>query len=248
MEPATACKPPPALYLVRARSRATRVADLHAAAWPGGPPDTPPRRSPVTVPFLWEEAPGKPKAPPPGPDLPVDDGERDQGIRGVRAVPLKLPPRLQHAAAAAGGASLQSSSSSPRNVLYGCAGGGGRPHGRRIRSGAAAAFRRTPSAGVGLFSRTRSKPTSAAGPDAPWSSPAASSSSASSSSSSSSMSAATCPAADGSDHYSEDEDSNAAGSVRITRFRRNRSLPSMSTAHLWASIRWSVKQITTPWS
>uniref|UniRef100_A0A0A9A4H3 Uncharacterized protein n=1 Tax=Arundo donax TaxID=35708 RepID=A0A0A9A4H3_ARUDO len=42
-------------------------------------------------------------------------------------------------------------------------------------------------------------------------------------------------------------DEGGKGSVRITRFRRNKSLPSMTTSHLWASIRKSVKQIA-PWS
>jgi len=293
---ATAKKLPP-LFLVRARSRASRVADLgdtsDAAAWP---PDTPPRRSPVTVPFLWEEAPGKPKAPPQqqsddggtGTGAPAaaaaaantttpatGAGDRDNGGREeeeARPAPLKLPPRLQRVASAK---QQRDGSPSPRTVLpsphyYGCAGGGRRPP-RRTGSGFAA-FRRTPSAGAGLFSRSKTTApaagtkrnkggggghdhlSAAATPDAQWGSPAASS--ASSSSSSSSLSASCFGddpgpghrrPADGREDGSSEEDECAAGSVRITRFRRNRSLPAMTTSHLWASIRKSFKQIT-PWS
>ena len=43
------------------------------------------------------------------------------------------------------------------------------------------------------------------------------------------------------------EECGAKSTVRITRFKRNKSLPSVNTSHLWASIRRSVKQIT-PWS
>jgi hypothetical protein len=274
--PATPCRkpaplpPPPALLAVRARSR-SRVADLgFGAAFPGGPPDTPPRRSPVTVPFLWEEAPGKPKAPPPptaaapaatnaGP-VPEggggggDDEQHDDQARPV-PVPLKLPPRLQQVASFA--AADTPLLPSPKAVLqgpyyYGCAGDGSRrPPPRWFRSGGA--FRRTPSAGVGLFSRTWSKPApapapasgksrhgddherDAAGPDAPWCSPA---------SSSSSSSVSTCfggdehgrgkPCADGREVSSEEDGgSPPRGSVRITRLRRNRSLPSVTTSNLW---------------
>ena len=231
--PATAAKkppPPPALFLVRARSRASRVADLGVAAWPSGPPDTPPRRSPVTVPFLWEEAPGKPKAPPQqpsdggigtgapdapaGPVVPSDvaaaadaaantttttpatgAGDRDNGgdrEEEARPAPLKLPPRLQRVASAK---QQRDGSPSPRTVLpsphyYGCAGGGRRPP--TPRRTAASGFAATPSAGVSLFSRSKiAAPAagtkrhkgvcdgrdhlSAAAPDAPWGSPAASS-------------------------------------------------------------------------
>ncbi|RLM93005.1 translation initiation factor IF-2-like [Panicum miliaceum] len=285
---------PPAQSLGRARSRASRVADLGdtgVAAWPSGPPDTPPRRSPVTVPFLWEEAPGKPKASPQpsdggtgapaapaGPVVPSDvgaatstttttpatgAGDRDNGggdAKAPRPAPLKLPPRLQRVASA----KQRDGSLSPRTVLhgphyYGCTGGGRRPP-RRTASGFAA-FRRTPSAGVGLFSRSKTTSSAAAAgtkrnkgggggghdhlstaaPDAPWGSPAASSASSSSSSSLS----ASCfgddhghgghrRAADGREDGSSEEDECAGGSVRITRFRRNRSLPTMTTSHLWS--------------
>ncbi|KAG2598329.1 translation initiation factor IF-2-like [Panicum virgatum] len=296
--PATAAKkppPPPALFLVRARSRASRVADLGVAAWPSGPPDTPPRRSPVTVPFLWEEAPGKPKAPPQqqsddggtGTGAPAaaaaaaantttpatGAGDRDNGGREeeeARPAPLKLPPRLQRVASAK---QQRDGSPSPRTVLpsphyYGCAGGGRRPP-RRTGSGFAS-FRRTPSAGAGLFSRSKTTApaagtkrnkgggggghdhlSAAATPDAPWGSPAASSASSSSSLSASCFGDDPGPGhrrpADGREDGSSEEDECAAGSVRITRFRRNRSLPAMTTSHLWASIRKSFKQIT-PWS
>ncbi|RCV25820.1 hypothetical protein SETIT_5G196200v2 [Setaria italica] len=286
---------PPALFLVRARSRPTgRVADLGgAAAWASGPPDTPPRRSPVTVPFLWEEAPGKPKAPPQqgqgdggngapaAPAVPVGaatdtttttarpTGAGDHASSGgaaeevARPVPLKLPPRLQRVASA----KQQSDGSlSPKAVLhgpyyYGFNGGGGKRPPRRTSSGFAA-FRRNPSAGVGLFSWSKSKGggrhghLSAAAPDAPWCSPAASS--VLSTSSSSSSVSTSCLGddhghggerrpADGREDGSSEEDECARASVRITRLRRNRSFPSMTKSHLWASIRKSVKQIT-PWS
>ncbi|WVZ70082.1 hypothetical protein U9M48_018780 [Paspalum notatum var. saurae] len=279
MEPApTACKKPatalprplplpPALLLVRARSRASRAADQHdaaAARWPA-PPDTPPRRSPVTVPFLWEEAPGKPKAAAPGPVLTAKQGgggEEDKAQ--AEEAPLRLPPRLQRVApspADASATSLPSPTSVLQGPYYGCAGGGGEK-----KRPAVAAFRRTPSAGAALFSRARSKLAAAGGgknrggghgrglePDAaPWGSPAASSSSAASSLS------ASCFGDDhghrrpgeGHDEECSEEDDGAAatGYVRITRFRRNRSLPTIvTTSHLWASIRRSVKQMT-PWS
>lgn len=271
--------PPPALFAARARSR---VADLGAgAAFPAPPPDTPPRRSPITVPFLWEEAPGKPKAPPPtaaapaatnaGPVPEGGGGGDEQHDDQARPVPLKVPPRLQQVASFA--AADTPLLPSPNTVLqgpyyYGCAGDGSRrPPPRWFRSGAA--FRRTSSAaGVGLFSRTWSKPApapapasgknrrgddherDAAGPDAPWCSPASSSSSVSS--------VSTCfggdehgrgkPGADGREVSSEEDGgSPPRGSVRITRLKRNRSLPSVTTSNLWASIRRSFEQIT-PWS
>jgi hypothetical protein len=265
--PATPCRklaplpPPPALLAVRARSR-SRVADLGfgAASFPG-PPDTPPRRSPVTVPFLWEEAPGKPKAPPPPTAVApaatnTSGGGDEQHDDQARPVPLKLPPRLQQVASASLDTPLLPS---PKAVLqgpyyYGCAGDGSRrPPPRWFRSGGA--FRRTPSAaGVGLFSRTWSKPApasgknrrgddherDAAGPDAPWCSPA-------SSSSSSVSSVSTCfggdehgrgkPCADGREVSSEEDGGGGGspprGSVRITRLKRNRSLPSVTTSNLW---------------
>jgi hypothetical protein len=243
--------PPPALFAARARSR---VADLGAgAAFPAPPPDTPPRRSPITVPFLWEEAPGKPKALPAaatpaaanaGSFTEVAGRRQDRGHADLpRPLPLKLPPRLQQAASSFAAADTPLS---PKTVLQ-----GGRRRPRWARRGASA-FRRTPSAGGGLFSRNWSKPTAAAsnkngdgdherdaaGPDAPWCSPA---------SSSSSSSASTCFGVDGHGHggrarpadgrevCSEEDDGSPRGSVRITRFRRNRSLPSMTTSNLWVT-------------
>ncbi|CAO2190630.1 unnamed protein product [Urochloa humidicola] len=287
---------PPALLLVRARSRASRVADLDdgataAAAWTSsGPPDTPLRRSPVTVPFLWEEAPGKPKA---GSAAELSDTAAATtaaaaadvtttpaaaaGDHGAAAgeeevppapapAPLKLPPRLQHVASARQQRQRERSVSPKATALHGpyfyyysCAGcgGGKRPPPPRTASGFAA-FRRAPSFGAaGLFSRsTKSKGGGAAAPvDAPWCSPAASS--ASSTSSPSSLSASCFGddqghgghrrPVDGREDGSSEEDECARATVRITRFRRNRSVPSMTTSHLWASIRKSVKQIT-PWS
>ncbi|CAL4956240.1 unnamed protein product [Urochloa decumbens] len=300
-------QPPPALFLVRARSRASRVADLDdgaaAAAWSSsGPPDTPPRRSPVTVPFLWEEAPGKPKggtgATVPAAaatttpaaaagdqvsaakDAPLKLPPRLQRVATPSAAagdhaasdaeaalpaPLKLPPRLQRVASARqqrqrdGSLSPKATLHGPYHYYYSCA-GGKRPPARRTASGLAA-FRRAPSFGASFFSRSGKSRVvggghlsgAAAPADAPWCSPAASS--ASSMSSSSSSLSASCfgddhgqgghrRPVDGREDGSSEEDECA---VRITRFRRNRSFPSMTKSHLWASIRKSVKQIT-PWS
>ncbi|XP_066314405.1 uncharacterized protein [Miscanthus floridulus] len=104
--------PPPALFAVRARSG--RLADLGGAVGAAfsGPPDTPPRPSLVTVPFLWEEAPGMPKASPTacaaattpaatdaGPVLEGETGDHQDSSghadQAARPLPLKLPPRLQ---------------------------------------------------------------------------------------------------------------------------------------------------------
>ncbi|XP_062213069.1 uncharacterized protein LOC133913808 isoform X2 [Phragmites australis] len=262
----------PALFLVRARSRASRVVDMDddAAVWW---PATPPLRPPVAVPFLWEVVPGKPKpqthtahgAPPAAAERHVHEdggaaatggGDHD-GDAEARPVPLKLPPRLQVTTTAA------DNSLSPKTVLqgpYGCTGGAKRPPRTLKRSGSVATFRRS-----GFFSRRKATAAmwtnrkgghenDAAAPDASCCSPAASS--ASSPSSSSSVS---CfgddhghggherPADGRVESVDSEEDVGAKASVRITRFRRNRSLPSMTTSHLWASIRKSVRQIT-PWS
>ncbi|KAJ1283902.1 hypothetical protein BS78_03G162900 [Paspalum vaginatum] len=266
MEPAATLPLPPALLLVRARSRASRVADLGDAA-AACPPDTPPRLSPVTVPFLWEEAPGKPKAAAPGPALPAEGGgkgDHDKGRAEARpAPPLRLPPRLQRVAPPPDASSRLSPTAVLQGPYYGCAGGGDK---RPMRDGnRAAVFRRTPSAGAALFSRARSKLAAAAAPGsgkskgggfepdaAPWGSPAGSSSSSSSSSYFGDDHGHRRPGEAQHKECSEKEDDSdsaaARGSVRITRFRRNRSLPSIvNTSHLWASLRRSVKHIT-PWS
>ncbi|KAL6597820.1 hypothetical protein ACP70R_046625 [Stipagrostis hirtigluma subsp. patula] len=253
---------PPALRLARARLRATtKVAGLDDD---DAAPATPPLRPPVTVPFLWEEAPGKPKprggtaaaiVTPTAAASPVahaggsgatDDGvDQDEGDDAeARAVPpLKLPPRLQVQATSAA-----ENPASPRTVLhgpYGCAGGARRA---LRRTGSVAAFRRTPSAGGGLFSWRKASAVALGSSrgghdsldagalplDASCCSPAASSASSSSSLS--------CFADDrGHGHGAvycrpaedSEEDDGAKGSVRITRFTRNKSLPSMTTAHVW---------------
>lgn len=268
---------PPALRHVREPSRATMVADLDLD---DDAPATPPLRPPVAVPFLWEEAPGKPKpqsdpgnsvtpaAPAdaashvladgdaPATDAASDGGDHDGGSAGACPVPLKLPPRLQVTSTA------EHPLLSPKTVLhgpYGCAGGARRPPRALKRSGSVATFGRTPSAGVGFFSWRK---VSAASPgigskkgghdhDACSCSTAASSPASSSSSSSVSCFSddhghgAQRRPADGRED-SEDEEG-AKGSVKITRFRRNRSLTNMTTSRLWVSICKSVKQIT-PWS
>ncbi|XP_066308991.1 uncharacterized protein [Miscanthus floridulus] len=288
--------PPPALFAVRARSG--RLADLGAggAAF-SGPPDTTPRPSLVTVPFLWEETPGMPKASPtacaaattpaaanadPVPEGETGDHQDSSGHADeARPLPLKLPPRLQQVPASFAAADIRQGSghadqarplplklpprlqqvpasfttadtplSSPKTVFQGpyyAGAGGGRRTPRWARSGGAA-LRRTTSAGVALFSRTWSKRRAAAGSnkhrcgyherdaagtDAPWCSPG---------SSDSSSSVSTCFGGDdhrrgrpndGREVSSEEDDGSPRGSVRITRFRRNRSLPSVTTSNLW---------------
>ncbi|KAG8045025.1 hypothetical protein GUJ93_ZPchr0008g13608 [Zizania palustris] len=274
-------KAPPALCLARAcsRSRTSKVLDLAAAS---GAPPAPPLRSRVGVPFLWEEAPGKPKVvrppqdmadsastpPPPAPSATsmtvVSDGgaagrgdgggDRGDGARVCPVPPLKLPPRLQAAAAAAAAAEW---SLSPETVLHGPYGGGKKLPRQLRRWESTASFRRKPGAGVSLWrkataaarGKNHGRDHDAAALDASCRSP-----SSSSSSSSSLMSFL------GDDHVRgahrgqaddhEDTDDGEEGTkntVRITRFRRNSSLPSITTSHLWANIRRSVKQIT-PWS
>lgn len=255
---------PPVLHLIRARSRTSKVLDLDSAS--SGPP-TPPFRPPVTVPFLWEVAPGKPKlqetearAPPSaaadtasqpllagGGGAATAGSDHDDGAR-ARPVQLKLPPRLQAAATA-------EYSLSPKTVLQGPYGGGKK---LMMRSGSTASCLRKPGLGGALFSWR--KATAAAGlkkeghdhhDPAPWDasccSPAASS--ASSSSSYFGDDHGHRRQADGREvpEDGEEVEDGAKRSVRIRRFRRNSSLPSMTTSDLWASIRKSVKRIT-PWS
>ena len=167
----------------------------------------------------------------------------------ARLAPLKLPPRLQAAPRA------ECSSSSPKTVLQGpYVGGGGRgerPPRPVRRSGSTVSCRRKLGAGGGAFSWSKARAASAGDKkdnghdhDTSCCSPAPSSSASSSASSaSSSMSYFFDVHSRGSGHWQqgdgrdeqEDGDSGAMGSVRITRFRRNRSLPSISTSHLWVS-------------
>ncbi|KAG8051662.1 hypothetical protein GUJ93_ZPchr0001g29601 [Zizania palustris] len=250
-------KAPAALCVARS-SQTGEVRDLDATS------GAPPLRPRVGVPFLWEEAPGKPKvvrgsqdvdgsggAPPSaGPAAAAriaasdvcaaahagaGDGGGDRGDGGDRAcpvAPLKLPPRLQAAAAAA----TAECSLSPETVLHG-------PY---------ASCRKKPGAGVTLTlwkkataaarGKNHGRAHDAAALDASCRSP-------SSSSSSSSPSLMSYP---GDDHVREahrrqtddHEEEDGKNTVRITRFRRNSSLPTLSTSHLWASIRRSVMKIT----
>ncbi|XP_051204784.1 uncharacterized protein [Lolium perenne] len=265
------------LYHVRARQRTSKVLGLDSPSCPS----TQPLRSRITVPFLWEDAPGKPKlreaaasallfpSAAAASPLPADGGATAtagcdrEGVVVVRPAPLKLPPRLQ--AAPRG----EQSFSSPKTVLQGPYVGGGRgdkPPRSVRRSGSTVSCRMMPGTGGAAFSWRKVTPASAGvkkdghhDHDASCSSPAASSSTSSSaSSSSSSMSYFFDVHSRGSGHWqqadgrevSEDGDVGddcAKGSVRITRFRRNKSLPNVSTSHLWASIRKGVKQIS-PWS
>ncbi|KAK3164537.1 hypothetical protein QOZ80_1AG0020650 [Eleusine coracana subsp. coracana] len=231
---------PAALPLVRVRSRATRVDDGAS---------TPSLGTPVTVPFHWEDAPGRPKphrssilATARGTDAAGTDGKGDAN---PRLKPLKLPPRLQVPSSTA----ADHHSLSPKTVLqgpYGCTGGSAR---RRVAS-----FQRTPSAGSRLFFSRRKTANKKGGHDhdASYASPSPTSASSSSSTSSSAFffgdesGPRRLPGDGRADPMEEDE--GATGSViRITRFTRNRSLPSMTSSHLWASIRKSVKQIA-PWN
>lgn len=262
----------PTLYHLRARSLTSKVFDVDSSP---ACPSPPPFRSHATVPFLWEDAPGKPKLgatrpsallfPPAAAASPVvlADGGGTARVAadhedGAHARPvllkLKLPPRLQAA---------EHSLSSPKTVLQGpYLGGGNKPPRPLRRTGSAASCRRV---GGGLFVWRKGTATATASagskegghcqlyavaPDASCCSPAASSAS---SSSSSSMSYFfddhSRRQADGREDSEDGEvgDDGAKGSVRITRFRRNRSLPTMSRSHLWANIRKGVKQIS-PWS
>ncbi|KAK3161012.1 hypothetical protein QOZ80_1BG0070500 [Eleusine coracana subsp. coracana] len=235
---------PAALPLVRVRSRATRVDDGAS---------TPSLGTPVTVPFHWEDAPGRPKpqrasilATARGTDAAGTEAKGDANPRHL--MPLKLPPRLQIPSSTA----AHHHSLSPKTVLqgpYGCTGGSAR---RRVAS-----FQRTPSAGSRLFFSRRKAADNKGGRDHEASYASLSPSSASSSSSTSSSafffgddSRGHGPRRRPGDGRADptEEDDGASGSViRITRFTRNRSLPSITSSHLWASIRKSVKHIA-PWS
>jgi hypothetical protein len=213
-----------ALPLIRMRSRAAATTRDSAAA---GAASTPSLGTPVTVPFLWEDAPGRPKHLPPPTDsangTPVaastDGGEGDNAR--PRLMPLKLPPRLQVPA---------DHSLSPKTVLqapYGCTGGSARrPPRMALRR--VASLRWTPSAGGGFFSRRKTD-----SPDRDARAPGDASCTPSPSSSSSSSSVFFTDDSRRRPADPEEADGAKEGSVRITRFRRNRSLPSMTTSHLW---------------
>ncbi|CAM0881379.1 unnamed protein product [Alopecurus aequalis] len=250
----------PALNHVRARPRTSKVLGLD----PPSCPSTPPLRSRITVPFLWEDAPGKPKlreaaantlffhSAAAASPLPDDGGatvraggDREYGAV-ARPAPLKLPPRLQAAARP------EYSFSSPKTVLQGpyVRGGGEKPPRPVRRSGSMTSCRLMLGAGGGAFSWRKATAPSACDKkdghdhDTSCCSPAASSSASPSSSSSSSMSYFFNVHSRGSGHWQQADgrddskngdvgDDDAKGSVRITRFRRNRSLPNISTSHLW---------------
>ncbi|KAL6884621.1 hypothetical protein ACP4OV_010557 [Aristida adscensionis] len=237
---------PPVLRLVvPARSRpTTKVADRDGDAAAA----TPPRRPPVTVPFLWEDAPGKPK--PHGDTAAAgagflvhaagtrttDDGvhqeEGDNAEAEPRPVPLKLPPRLLRVMSYAAEHPV-----STKAVLHGPYAGATRPPRALRRAGTVASFQKAPKAGGRLFSWGKASAVRLGGGhdhlDASCSSPAASSASSSSSSSVSCFGdergrrASRRPAED------SEEDEGAMVSVRITRFARTRSLPSMTKSHFW---------------
>ena len=267
-ERATTTVKAPVLYHVRARQRTTSKV-LGLVDTPSCP-STPPLRSRVTVPFLWEDAPGKPKLREATPmanalflpsaatasPLPADGGATTARAGGdivggtvARLAPLKLPPRLQ--AAPREERSLSSPSSVLRGPYVGGGGRGDKPPRPLRRIGSTVSCRRKLGAGGGAFSWSKARAASAGDKkdnghdhDTSCCSPAPSSSASSSASSaSSSMSYFFDVHSRGSGHWQqgdgrdvqEDGDSSAMGSVRITRFRRNRSLPNISTSHLWVS-------------
>ncbi|KAL6607924.1 hypothetical protein ACP70R_040987 [Stipagrostis hirtigluma subsp. patula] len=267
----TATRSEPSPNLIRVRSPADWVVELDLdAASPE--PGTPTFLRPVAVPFLWEEAPGKPRrgdaavsARPVAAASPALAGRSVTAAgRGVTATaggeararprPLKLPPRLQATSAAEYTLSLNTVLQSPD----GC-GGGKRPPTPLRRSGSATSFRRTPSAGGRLFAW--SQPAAVAPGikegghdhhDAFGCSPAATSPASSSSSSSFSCfgddyghgAYRRPPAGDGGED--SEYEKGAKRLVRMPGLRRNKSVPSMNTSHIWASIRRGVKRIT-PW-
>ncbi|KAL6884623.1 hypothetical protein ACP4OV_010559 [Aristida adscensionis] len=179
-----------------------------------------------------------------------------------RPVPLRLPPRLQ--ATSTGEHPVSLSTVLQAHGPYGCGAGGKRrpatPTPLR-RTGSATSFRRAPSAGGGLFSRR-----------IPWAvAPGikkgahdhvalSCSTAASSPASSSSSLPVSCfgddyghchggrPAGDGSEDSSDEKGANAIAKrlVRMPGLRRHKTVPNMTTSHIWASVRRGAKRIT-PW-
>lgn len=238
--------PAPALFLVRTRPRNTtatsKVMGVDCSPSPRRP-STPPLRSRVTVPFLWEDAPGKPKLRRPAPQLvfPSAAAASPALVRdheGGAAVPLKLPPRLQTAAE-------YSVVSSPSTVLHGPYLGGKTkpPRPRPLRRSESAASRLLSWRKAAAASKSKKGGHDHDAPDASCCSPPGSSASSSSSSSMSyffddqSRRSHWRQQADAREESEDgEEDGGAAqGSVRITRFRRNSSLPNITTSRLWVS-------------
>ncbi|KAL5227525.1 hypothetical protein ABZP36_015790 [Zizania latifolia] len=237
-------KAPAALCVASARSRSRsqtgKVLDLDATS------GAPPLRPRVGVPFLWEEAPGKPKvvrgaqdvagsggAPPSaGPAATArtvasdvceagagdGGGDRGDGARACPVAPLKLPPRLQAAAAAAATAEW---SLSPETVLHG-------PYAScRKKSGAGLTLTLWKKATAAARGKNHGRAHDAAALDASCRSPSSSSSSSSYLGDDHVRGAHRRQA----DDHEDTEDGKST--VRITRFRRNSSLPALSTSRLW---------------
>ncbi|URD95647.1 hypothetical protein MUK42_32119 [Musa troglodytarum] len=190
---------------------------------------TPPPGLPVSIPFLWEEAPGKPRKQP------------TLGAGAIRS--LDLPPRLVAAAEIKFDKTLspitvldgpdRSSQAMPLGSCYSFSFGEGRTvvnMGGRKKEGVAWFWRRGSARKVtregdswemGLEGLTKKGVACSSVP-----------SSSSSSFYSSSKLGGDCEA-----EVVEE------GKVRITRLRRNRSIASASTSHLWGSIYGSLKKV-----
>ncbi|XP_064958116.1 uncharacterized protein At4g00950-like [Musa acuminata AAA Group] len=190
---------------------------------------TPPPGLPVSVPFLWEESPGKPRKQP------------TLGAGAIRS--LDLPPRL----VAAAEIKFDKTTLSPTTVLdgperssramplgscYSCSFGEGRTvvnMGGRKKEGVAWFWKRGSARKV-----TREGNSCEMSLEGLTEKGIACSSMPSSSSSFSSS----CKL--GGDYENEVVEE---GKVRITRLRRNRSIASTSTSHLWGSIYGSLKKV-----
>uniref|UniRef100_A0A0D9V1X7 Uncharacterized protein n=1 Tax=Leersia perrieri TaxID=77586 RepID=A0A0D9V1X7_9ORYZ len=254
-----------------ASSGSGKALRLQARAWPrtskvlGMDLDAPSpfRSSSIGVPFLWEDAPGRPKVVEPEHDVaggehpsapdttarentPVSHGGGngeagagcdggDRGCEGAKQ-PLKLPPRLQVAATA------EYCSLSPNTVLHGPYGGGGDKPPRPLRRSGSTASQRSKmaSAGVSLWKKAaaaaRGKKHGHGHDHLDAAAFSCRSPASSSSSSSCSCSSSISYFAD--DHRRQgdghdDQEDMMKSTVRITRFTRNSSLPNVNTSHLW---------------
>ncbi|PON81254.1 hypothetical protein TorRG33x02_229940 [Trema orientale] len=180
---------------------------------------SPPHRASASVPFLWEEAPGKPRQLTTEPD----DDETSTTVRS-----LGLPPRLLTEV-------KFTNMPSPTTVLYGPEVGRSLSFTFSFRSPAAEGSRRLTRERVGYFGSTR------------WGSFRKNNNKAVLGASFDISSSVNGTAATSSGHDDHDLDLDH-GNVKITRVRRRGSLLSLSNtkSHLLASIYESFKQVV-PW-